>query len=59
MYSADEKLRAVKNRKALITKEYNEAKEKLELKYATDMNILDNEEQDLLNQFNDAPIKDI
>lgn len=59
MNSANQKLQVVKNRKAFITKQYNEAKEWLENQYAEDMAILDKEEKDLLNQFNDVPIDDI
>ena len=59
MNSANQNLQAVKNRKALITKTYREAKEKLELKYAEDMTILDKEEKEWLEQFEEVPIEEI
>jgi len=59
MNSANENLRSIKNQKAIITKAYNEAKEKLETKYAADMAILDKEEKEWLEQFEDVPIDDI
>ena len=59
MNSANQNLQAVKNKKALITKKYNEAKEKLELKYAQDMAILNKEEKEWLEQFDEVPIEDI
>ena len=40
MNSANENLRIIRNQKATITKAYEEAKEKLENKYAADMAIL-------------------
>lgn len=59
MNSANENLRIIRNQKATITKAYEEAKEKLETKYAEDMAILDKEEKELLSQFDDIPINDI
>lgn len=59
MNSANQNLQAVKNRKALITKKYHEAKKRLEEKYAEDMTILDKEEKEWLEQFDEVPIEDI
>lgn len=59
MNSANENLRIIRNQKATITKAYEEAKKKLETKYAADMAILDQEEKELLSQFDDVPINDI
>jgi hypothetical protein len=59
MNSANENLRAIRNKKALITKKYNEARLRLETKYTEDLNILNKEEHDLLQQFNDVPIEQI
>ena len=59
MNSANENLRIIRNQKATITKAYEEAKEKLETKYAADMATLNKEEKELLSQFEDAPINDI
>ena len=59
MNSANQNLQAIKNRKALATKKYHEAKEKLETKYANDMAILDKEEKEWLEQFEDIPVNDI
>lgn len=59
MNSANENLRIIRNQKATITKAYEEAKEKLETKYAADMATLNKEEKELLSQFEDVPINDI
>lgn len=59
MNSANESLRSIRNQKAIITKAYEEAKEKLDERYAADMAILDKEEHDWLEQFDDIPIEDI
>jgi len=59
MNSANENLRAIRNKKALITKKYHKARLRLEAKYAEDMSILDKEEHDLLEQFDDVPIEQI
>ena len=59
MNSVNENLRIIRNQKATITKAYEEAKMKLETKYAADMAILDQEEKELLSQFDDVPINDI
>ncbi len=55
MNSANQNLEAIRNKKALITKKYNEAKERLETRYAEDMAILNNEEKNWLKQFKDIP----
>ena len=59
MNPANENLRSVRNKKALITKKYHKARLRLEAKYAEDMSILDKEEHDLLEQFDDVPIEQI
>ena len=59
MNSANENLNAIKNKKALITKKYKEAKKRLETKYNEDMEILNKEEKEWLEQFKDVPINDI
>ena len=59
MNSANENLRIIRNQKATITKAYEEAKEKLENKYAADMAILNEEEKEWLEHFEDVPIDDI
>ena len=48
MNSANETLRAIKNRKALLTKKYHE-----------DMAILEKEEKELLKTFKDIPVNEI
>ena len=59
MNSANQMLMAIKNKKALLTKEKNEAIEYIESKYAEDMAKLDKEEREWLEQFDDVPINDI
>lgn len=59
MNSANENLQSIRNQKAIITKAYEEAKEKLDERYAADMAILDKEERQWLEQFDDVPIEDI
>lgn len=59
MNSANETLQAIRNKKALITKKYNEARQKLQNKYNEDMNILQEEEKNWLEQFEEVPVNDI
>lgn len=59
MNSANDKLRIIKNQKEIITQKYNDAKKKLDEKYAHDMDILNEEERELLSQFSDIPVNDI
>ena len=59
MNSANETLRSIRNQKEQITKKYNEAKERLEAKYAEDMSILNEEERKWLEQFEEVPLEDI
>ena len=59
MNSANEKLRAIRNRKALLTKERDESIAYIEECYKRDVEVLDKEEHDLLEQFNDVPIDEI
>lgn len=59
MNSANETLRAIKNRKALLTKEKDEAIQYINESYNKDMAELEKEEKELLKLFKDIPIKDI
>lgn len=59
MNSANENLRSIRNHKAEITKAYNQALEKLNRKYESDMAVLNEEEKKLLEEFDDVPIEDI
>lgn len=59
MNQANQMLKAIREKKALITKAYEEAKEKLEEKYANDMAVLDKEEREWLKQFDDVPTDEI
>lgn len=56
MNSANETLRIIRNQKEQITKKYNEAKERLDAKYAEDMRVLNEEECKWLEQFEDVPL---
>ena len=57
MNSANENLQSIRNQKATITKAYEDAKLKLETKYASDMAILKEEEKEWLSQFEDVPVE--
>ena len=59
MNSANQTLEAIKNKKALLTKEKNEAIAYIEECYNHDMDILNKEEKEWLEQFDDIPIDDI
>ena len=59
MNSANQTLEAIKNKKALLTKEKNEAIAYIEECYNHDMDILNKEEKEWLEQFDDIPINDI
>ena len=59
MNSANQTLQSIRNKKTIITKKYNKARERLENKYNKDMAILNKEEHDLLEQFPDIPINEI
>lgn len=59
MNSANQTLQAIKNKKALLTKEKNEAIYYINECYNHDIEILNKEEKQLLEQFDDVPIKDI
>lgn len=59
MNSANETLRGIRTRKAILKKEHDESIELIKTKYQQDIAILDKEEQELLKQFNDVPINDI
>ena len=59
MNSANETLRAIRHRKALITKERDESIAYIEECYRKDMEILEKEEKEWLEQFDDVPVDDI
>ena len=59
MNSANEKLMAIRNRKALLTKERDESIKYIEECYERDVKILNEEERELLSQFKDVPINEI
>lgn len=59
MNSANQTLQAIKNKKALLTKEKNEAISYIEECYKKDMELLNKEEKEWLEQFDDIPIDDI
>lgn len=55
MNTANETLRAIKNRKAFLTKEKDEAINYINECYQRDIKILEKEEKQLLKQFKDIP----
>lgn len=59
MNSANETLRAIRQRKQLLKKEKEESIAWIEAKYKEDVAILDEEEKELLKQFKDVPVEDI
>ena len=59
MNSANENLCAIRHRKALLTKERDKSIAYIEECYRKDMEILEKEEKEWLEQFNDVPINDI
>ena len=59
MNNANEMLAAIKNKKALLTKEKDEAIAYIEECYRKDMAVLEEEEKEWLTQFNDVPVNDI
>jgi len=59
MNSANQMLNAIKNKKALLTKKKDEAIAYINECYKRDMAVLDEEERQWLEQFDDVPIKDI
>ncbi|WP_296882160.1 hypothetical protein [uncultured Methanobrevibacter sp.] len=59
MNSANQMLQAIKNKKALLTKEKNESIRYIEECYKKDMETLNKEEKEWLEQFDDIPIEDI
>lgn len=59
MNSANQTLQAIKNKKALLTKEKNESITYIEECYKKDMEVLNKEEKEWLEQFDDIPIDDI
>lgn len=59
MNSANETLRAIRQRKALLKKERDEAIAYIKECYKKDVEILDQEEKEWLEQFNDVPVEEI
>ena len=59
MNSANEMLRAIKNRKALLRKEYEKSIAYINECYKNDMKILEEEEKEWLEQFDDVPTDEI
>jgi len=59
MNSANQMLQAIKNKKALLRKKRDEAIEYINESYRKDIAILDKDEQDCLEQFDDIPIEEI
>ena len=59
MNSANQTLQAIKNKKALLTKEKNESIAYIEECYKKDIEVLNKEEKEWLEQFDDIPIDDI
>ncbi len=59
MNSANETLRAIRHRKALLTKERDESIAYIEECYRKDMEILEKEEKEWLEQVDDVPVDDI
>ena len=55
MNSANQMLQAIKNKKALLTKEKNESIRYIEECYKKDMEVLNKEEKERLEQFDDIP----
>jgi len=59
MNSANEMLMAIKNKKAMLTKERDESIAYIEECYRKDMEVLNKEEREWLEQFSDVPIEEI
>lgn len=59
MNNANEMLRSIRQKKALIKKERDESIEYIEELYQRDLKILEKEEKEWLEQFNDVPTEDI
>lgn len=59
MNNANEMLRSIRQKKALIKKERDESIEYIEECYQRDLKILEKEEKEWLEQFNDVPTEDI
>jgi len=59
MNNANEMLRSIRQKKALIKKERDESIEYIEACYQRDLKILEKEEKEWLEQFNDVPTEDI
>ena len=59
MNNANQMLQSIKNKKALLTKEKNKSIAYIEECYKRDMEILNKEEKEWLEQFNDVPVEEI
>ena len=59
MNSANQMLQAIKNKKALLRKKRDDTIEYINEAYRKDIAILDKEERDWLEQFDDIPIENI
>lgn len=59
MNSANQTLMAIRNKKAILTKERDESIAYIEECYKKDMEILNQEEKEWLEQFPDVPINEI
>ena len=59
MNSANQMLQAIKNKKALLRKKRDDTIEYINETYRKDITILDKEERDWLEQFDDIPIENI
>ena len=59
MNSANQYLQAIKTKKAFLKKERDESIAYIDECYKRDIELLDKEEREWLEQFEDVPIKDI
>lgn len=59
MNSANQFLQAIRNKKALLKKKRDESIAYIENCYQEDMAVLDKEEKEWLEQFDDVPVEDI
>ena len=59
MNKINEQLRIIRTQKELTTTAYNQAKHDLDEKYAKEMTVLEKEEKELLEQFEEVPVQDI
>lgn len=59
MNKINEQLRIIRTQKELTTTAYKQAKHDLDEKYAKEMTVLEKEEKELLEQFEEVPVQDI